>query len=210
VVYKGQDLRILVPGRQRQTVQGFQTLRISPLRVGQGRSKGCPHASRKIQHLHRDHPASLRVVAHPHLIRGFFRHRGLGSGSERALVQSDGNIFPFQNNYLCHVNLENFTPRQPSFDHAQSDGRDLTGGKRDTNDMVHHPIPMEKPLPSRGCVGVPSGFSSKCCPFATQSTQDSSGMVGRHVSRCNHTDCCRMFCPGPLLFGSLTPLFLGV
>lgn len=60
----------------------------------------------------------------------------------RALVQFDGNIFAFCNQHLCHLNVENFTHRQPPLQHAQSHSRNFAGGKVDTEKIVHHPIDM--------------------------------------------------------------------
>ena len=51
-----------------------------------------------------------------------------------------GTFFAFRNNHLCHLNLENFMPRQTPLEEAQSDSRNFSGGKMDTKEIVHHPV----------------------------------------------------------------------
>src|SRR6266566_2361174 len=53
-----------------------------------------------------------------------------------------GICFPFPMNRLCHLHVENFTHRQPPFDHAQSDSGDFSGRKMDAKKIVDHPIDM--------------------------------------------------------------------
>src|SRR6266704_7198630 len=53
-----------------------------------------------------------------------------------------GICFPFPMNRLCHLHVENFTHRQPPFDHAQIDSGDVSGHKMDAKKIVDHPIDM--------------------------------------------------------------------
>jgi len=84
-------------------------------------------------------------------------------------------------NRLCHLPVENFTHRQPPFDHAQSDSGDCSGRKMDAKKIVDHPIDLYQPLQSWGGFGIHIGLASKGGALAAQGTPERFGMIGMHV-----------------------------
>ena len=56
--------------------------------------------------------------------------------------------------------------------------------------------------------GVHIGLSSKGGTFSAQGTPERFGMIGMDVRLCNGTSGLRMFPPGTLIFGALSPFFM--
>ena len=63
-----------------------------------------------------------------------------GSDDPRHWFSWMGTVLPFEIIHLRHLHLEYFLHRQPPLEDAQGDRGNFSGGKMDSQEIMHHPV----------------------------------------------------------------------